>query len=114
MALTSLTRCVCAQTADREQNPRGINRHKFSLEEAEAATQQPVVQALFDLCRFRNEHKAFNGKVGRAAVPPSRPACRCTRSSSARWECTVFPRVLHADALYRSRRTADAQREVQL
>ena len=55
---------LCAQTAEREQNPRGINRHKFSLEEAEAATQQPVVQALFDLCRFRNEHKAFNGKVG--------------------------------------------------
>ncbi len=51
------------QNAEKENNPRGINRHKFSLEEAEEAAQQPVVQALFDLCRFRNQHPAFNGKV---------------------------------------------------
>ncbi|CAL8469192.1 g8733 [Coccomyxa elongata] len=51
------------ENAEKENNPRGINRHKFSLEEAEEAAQQPVVQALFDLCRFRNQHPAFNGKV---------------------------------------------------
>lgn len=54
---------MCVQNAEKENNPRGINRHKFSLEEAEEAAQQPVVQALFDLCRFRNQHPAFNGKV---------------------------------------------------
>ncbi len=54
---------VFLQTAERENNPRGINRHKFSIEEAEEALQQPVVQALLDLCKFRNTHPAFNGKV---------------------------------------------------
>ena len=52
------------QTAEKENNPRGINRHKYSIEEAEEALQQPVVQALLDLCKFRNTHPAFNGKVG--------------------------------------------------
>ena len=51
------------QTAEKENNPRGINRHKYSIEEAEGALQQPVVQALLDLCKFRNTHPAFNGKV---------------------------------------------------
>ena len=56
--------CCCGlQTADKENNPRGINRHKFSIAEAEEALQQPVVQALLDLCKFRNSHPAFNGKV---------------------------------------------------
>ena len=56
------------QTAERENSPRGINRHKYSLEEAEEALQQPVVQALLDLCKFRNTHPAFNGKVGLSAA----------------------------------------------
>lgn len=55
--------CIICQTAERENNPRGINRHKYTLEEAEEAVQQPVVLALLDMCRFRNEHPAFNGKV---------------------------------------------------
>ena len=55
--------CCTLQTADKEQNPRGINRHKFTIPEAEEALQQPVVQALLDLCKFRNTHPAFNGKV---------------------------------------------------
>ena len=58
------------QTADKENNPRGINRHKFSIAEAEEALQQPVVQALLDLCKFRNSHPAFNGKVCAAPRPP--------------------------------------------
>lgn len=57
-----------SQTADKENNPRGINRHKFTIPEAEEALQQPVVQALLDLCKFRNSHPAFNGKV--CAVSP--------------------------------------------
>ena len=68
-----------AQNAERDQNPRGINRHKFRLEEANEAAQQPVVQALFDLCRFRNSHPAFNGKVWGACRSPSllcAPGCQ--------------------------------------
>ena len=41
---------------------RDINRHSYSLEEAEEAVQQPVVQALLKLCRFRNQHPAFAGR----------------------------------------------------
>ena len=59
------------QTAERENSPRGINRHKYSLEEAQEALQQPVVQALLDLCKFRNTHPAFNGK----ARLPAASAC---------------------------------------
>ena len=70
--------CECpVQTAERENNPRGINRHKYSLEEAQEALQQPVVQALLDLCKFRNTHPAFNGKVGLAAAS----ACLAPRAS---------------------------------
>ena len=42
---------------------RGINRHRYSIEEAEQELQRPVVQALLELCRFRNSHPAFNGEV---------------------------------------------------
>ncbi len=43
---------------------RGINRHRYSVAEAEEELQRPVVQALLELCRFRNSHPAFNGEVG--------------------------------------------------
>ncbi|WIA13184.1 hypothetical protein OEZ85_006776 [Tetradesmus obliquus] len=42
---------------------RDINRHHFSLEEAACCLQRPVVQALLELCRFRNRHPAFTGRV---------------------------------------------------
>eukprot|EP00878_Enallax_costatus_P004272 GHUV01004502.1.p1 GENE.GHUV01004502.1~~GHUV01004502.1.p1 ORF type:complete len:701 (+),score=187.09 GHUV01004502.1:79-2181(+) len=42
---------------------RDINRHYYTLEEAQQATQRPVVQALLQLCRFRNTHPAFRGRV---------------------------------------------------
>lgn len=42
---------------------RGINRHRYSIEEAEQELERPVVQALLQLCRFRNSHPAFNGEV---------------------------------------------------
>ena len=42
---------------------RAINRHRFSLEEAEANLERPVVRALLQLMRFRNTHPAFNGQV---------------------------------------------------
>ena len=40
---------------------RDINRHHYTLEEIDQAIQRPVVQSLFDLIRFRNQHPAFNG-----------------------------------------------------
>ena len=46
-----------------EGNTRAINRHRYSLQEADEALKQPVVQALLELCRSRNTHQAFNGQV---------------------------------------------------
>jgi sucrose phosphorylase len=40
---------------------RDINRHFYSLEEVEQALHRPVVQSLFELIRFRNQHPAFDG-----------------------------------------------------
>ena len=40
---------------------RDINRHYYTLEEIDQALQRPVVQSLFELIRFRNQHPAFNG-----------------------------------------------------
>lgn len=40
---------------------RAINRHNYSLAEIDQALQQPVVQRLLKLIRFRNEYPAFNG-----------------------------------------------------
>jgi len=40
---------------------RDINRHYYTPEEIEQAIQRPVVQSLFGLIRFRNQHPAFDG-----------------------------------------------------
>ncbi len=40
---------------------RDINRHCFTAEEIDQALQRPVVQSLFGLIRFRNQHPAFDG-----------------------------------------------------
>jgi sucrose phosphorylase len=40
---------------------RDINRHRYTPEEVEQALRRPVVQSLFELIRFRNQHPAFNG-----------------------------------------------------
>lgn len=42
---------------------RDINRHYYSLEEIEKELERPVVQELFDLMKFRNQSKAFDGTV---------------------------------------------------
>lgn len=47
--------------AERTGHGRDINRHHYTIEEAEAAVQQPVVQDLLALCRFRNSFPAFQG-----------------------------------------------------
>jgi sucrose phosphorylase len=41
---------------------RDINRHYYTRREIEASRSRPVVQALFDLIRFRNTHPAFEGE----------------------------------------------------
>ena len=40
---------------------RDINRHYYDSEEIYESLQRPVVQALFELIRFRNGHPAFHG-----------------------------------------------------
>lgn len=40
---------------------RDINRHYYTPEEIDRAIQRPVVQSLFELIRFRNQHPAFDG-----------------------------------------------------
>jgi sucrose phosphorylase len=41
---------------------RDVNRHYYSLEEIKEEKKRPVARELFELCRLRNEHPAFNGK----------------------------------------------------
>ena len=41
---------------------RNINRHYYSLEEAEQEMERPVVKRLFELMRFRNSYPAFDGE----------------------------------------------------
>ena len=50
---------------------RDINRHYYTLEEIDRAIQRPVVQALFELIRFRNQHPAFNGSFSMPDTPDS-------------------------------------------
>ncbi len=94
------TCCWGLQTADKENNPRGINRHKFTIPEAEEALQQPVVQALLDLCKFRNTHPAFNGKVCPIPVlkQPS-GAAGCILLSMRHPPCLGRPRRTHCITL---------------
>jgi len=48
---------LCAQSGE----ARDVNRHVYSLAEAEEAMQQPLVQRLLVLMRLRNTHPAFDG-----------------------------------------------------
>ena len=42
---------------------RDINRHVYSLAEVDADLDRPVVSALLELCRFRNQFPAFDGRL---------------------------------------------------
>lgn len=55
---------------------RDINRHYYTLGEIEQALQRPVVQSLFELIRFRNQHPAFNGSFSMPPTPDSAIALR--------------------------------------
>ncbi len=50
---------------------RDINRHYYTLEEIDRAVQRPVVRALFELIRFRNQHPAFQGSFRMPEAPDS-------------------------------------------
>lgn len=84
---------LSAQGVDPEEgNTRAINRHRYSIAEADEALQQPVVQALLTLCKARNTHPAFNGQVCRLCF-----IALCTPSSGA-WILPAFcrrPEALH-------------------
>jgi len=55
---------------------RDINRHYYTLDEIERAIQRPVVQALFELIRFRNHHPAFGGSFSMPETGDSRICMR--------------------------------------
>ena len=55
---------------------RDINRHCYTFEEVEQALQRPVVQSLFDLIRFRNQHPAFTGAFSLPETKDSKIALR--------------------------------------
>jgi sucrose phosphorylase len=50
---------------------RDINRHYYTLDEIDLAIKRPVVQSLFALIRFRNQHPAFNGSFSIPETPDS-------------------------------------------
>jgi len=54
------------ELVQRTRHGRDINRHKYSLEEAEAQLERPVVKRLLRLMEFRNNFGAFG--IGRTAV----------------------------------------------
>ena len=47
---------------------RNINRHYYTLDEIEQEVQRPVVQQLFNLLKFRNTSKAFDGEFAVKAL----------------------------------------------
>jgi sucrose phosphorylase len=55
---------------------RDINRHCYTVEEIDRAVQRPVVQSLFNLIRFRNQHPAFNGSFSILETPDSKISLR--------------------------------------
>lgn len=55
---------------------RDINRHYYSRNEIEQAIRRPVVQALFELIRFRNQHPGFHGLFSMPETPDSKIALR--------------------------------------
>lgn len=44
-------------------DPRGINRHNFSVQEIRERVRRPYVAQYLNILRFRNEHPAFDGEM---------------------------------------------------
>lgn len=47
---------------EKTKEGRNINRHYYTVEEVESAIERPVVKQLFNLLKFRNSAKAFDGE----------------------------------------------------
>lgn len=58
---------------------RDINRHYYSRNEIEQAIRRPVVQSLFELMRFRNQHPAFHGSFSMPETPDTKIRLRWDR-----------------------------------
>lgn len=68
---------------------RNINRHYYSLEEAEENMERPVVKKLFELMRFRNSYPAFAGEF--SVEPIGEQGLKIT------WQQGVHQTTLEAD-----------------
>lgn len=56
---------------EKTKEGRNINRHYYSLEEAEKELERPVVQRLFALMRFRSSYPVFAGEFSAEPLGPS-------------------------------------------
>ncbi|WP_373776332.1 hypothetical protein, partial [Neisseria dentiae] len=53
---------------EKTKEGRNINRHYYSLAEIDETVKRPVVQQLFNLLKFRNTSKAFDGEFSVKAL----------------------------------------------
>jgi len=60
------------ELVEKTKSGRSINRHNYSLEEIETDIQNPVVERLLKLMRFRNTCPAFNGNFSIGNSPENR------------------------------------------
>jgi sucrose phosphorylase len=80
---------------------RNINRHNYTEEEVIRETKRPVVKAIFELCRLRNNHPAFGGSPQKPeAVGFSKIVLRW-KNSNASNGCDEWA-TLHADLAEKS------------
>ncbi len=50
------------ESADNSEDPREINRHRYSREQVDAAVRKPVVRRLMRMMEFRSNYPAFDGR----------------------------------------------------
>lgn len=67
---------------EKTKEGRNINRHYYSMDEIDRETQRPVVKALFDLLRFRNQSAAFDLDGAIDVQQPSENEIVITRQSA--------------------------------
>ena len=67
---------------EKTKEGRNINRHYYSMAEIDRETQRPVVAALFDLLRFRNNSSAFDLDGAIDVKQPSENEIQVTRQSA--------------------------------
>lgn len=67
---------------EKTKEGRNINRHYYSREEIDQTVQRPVVQALFNLLKFRNSSSAFDLDGQIKVAQPSETEIKVTRQSA--------------------------------